>query len=240
MDVHPVERLFSIVKKMRYPEDVEPAPGRIDGVEFFPGGYGLWNAEPSDPDQTLPTNGVIVLGHYLDSKEKAEQNLRNKGPKLKSESTWVRLKELLDGASLSPERCFLTNFYMGVAEHQTGTFPGSKDREFVADCLELLREEIRLLRPQLLLVLGAQTWRHLADLTPDLDFLKRVRSYPKLDAQDLGLIREVHIPGAPAFNTVFVVHPSYAHINRKHRAWRGLNGLDAEVALVQEGMRGAS
>jgi hypothetical protein len=63
--MHPVDRLFQALCEVEpYPPGVCPIPRRIVGPAFFPGGAGLWEAEPgSDSLPPMPIHGIMVLGH---------------------------------------------------------------------------------------------------------------------------------------------------------------------------------
>lgn len=77
----------------------------------------------------------MVLGHNFDSVRAYEATLR-RGHEDLAGPTWRGLLSFLPRAEISPERCFFTNFFMGLKDDASsvGEFPGARDREFVDRC----------------------------------------------------------------------------------------------------------
>lgn len=231
---HPVMRLLERIRRLDYPPGVVATWDLVAGPEFFPGGCGLWHAEAGEPWPAMPERPVMMLGHNLDSVESFKANLKTGG--IRKGPTWSNLVPLLQAAGVSTEDVFLTNFFMGLGEHQTGAFPGRKDPEFVADCLAVLRDTIRMLKPRAVVVLGGHTWRYVAQLSPALDRLGRARTFRALDQEGSGLFPNVELDGAPSFGVAVIVHPSGAMMggNRAKRRLGDLSGLAAEAEMIRQ------
>ena len=58
-----------------YPAGVVAVPQPIPGTAFFPGGYGLWRPDASEPLPPFPKRGVMVLGHDFDSQSGYRESL---------------------------------------------------------------------------------------------------------------------------------------------------------------------
>ena len=236
---HPVETLFLRLRAFRYPDDVVATSDLVPGAEFFPGGCGLWHAEPGAPWPLVAHDCVMVLGHNLDSVDNYRRHVRTGGLQPpRPAPTWTNLRKLLLAAGVGLERCFLTNFFMGCGPNQIGSFPGARDPQFVSDCTDFLRETVTLLRPVALLVLGGHTRRYVASLSPKLAAWRSIQSFDELDIQQLGVVQGVEITGidgAKPFGVANIMHPSgwTRGGNQSKRRFCGLAGMDAEVELVR-------
>ena len=175
MSEHPVIRFRRKLESLeRYPEGVVPVPRYIPGTAFFSAGSGL---EISDDGATelpeFPFGGVMLVGHNLDSLPAYERRLESGRPhgSLKYPmTTWRNLRRLLRAAEVSTTACFFTNAYVGLNEKATtGVFPGSLDSAFSVWCRDFLIEQIEVMRPALLLALGAPASKFLATLSQDLE-----------------------------------------------------------------------
>jgi uracil-DNA glycosylase len=183
-------------------------------------------------------HGLIVLGHNFDSVDKYRKSVQTGGKRLGP--TWKNLQTLFDRAGIDVADCFLTNFFMGCGPDRTGSFPGSRDAKFIEDCLTILGDTIRLLQPRTLLVLGGQTRRHLARLSPALAPWQTVREFADLDERNLALMEPVHVADSGEFSVVNIVHPGGWTMggNQSRRRFEGLTALAAETALVRRAFYG--
>ena len=145
-----------------FPEGVVDVPEPIPGTAFFPGGYGLWLEENVRPP--FPTGQIMVVGQDFNS-EKAYKKARDAGTEVNLSSTWDILKKILPASGVSLEDCFFTNLYMGLREGgpEAGRFPGARDKDFVERCIKFFKHQLEVARPKLILTLGAEPFRVLAD-----------------------------------------------------------------------------
>jgi len=219
-----------------YPDGVVRVPTPIPGTAFFPGGFGLWDAAASKPLPAFPTGGVMVLGHDFHSESGYHQSL-SRGRESESQPTWRNLLAVLSDAGIPPQRCFFTNFYMGlrVGTATTGPFPGARNHEFRAYCRSFFLEQIRVQQPNLVLTLGIHAPHAVASLSPRLAGWAAAPGLKRLDAAG-PVQRAVEFDGAPGIKptVVALTHPSLRHAAVRHRTYAGLTGADAELAMLQD------
>ncbi len=180
----------------------------------------------------------MVLGHDFHSETGYEESLRLGGERL-TLPTWHNLLKLFDEVGLPPERCFFTNFYMGLraGAATTGMFPGARDPVFVAHCESFLLEQLAAQRPSLILSLGIHVTPALGRLSPELEPWSVRKGFRHLD--DVGPVRSgVTFPGMDEYRTTVValLHPSLRHASLRHRRYNGAVGQDAELAMLRDGM----
>ena len=237
MTEHPVVSLWRRHATLdSYPAGVLAVPSAIVGRSFFPGGYGLWAAEADKPLPDFPVGGIMILGHDFHSEVGYRASLA-RGREDSSQPTWRNLVSVLQRAGVELERCFFTNYYMGLREGKgtTGPFPGAKDSRFVNHCRSFLLDQIQTQRPELILTLGINTPEGIAALSPDLAEWGHKRGLKHLDAVG-ALQRNVRFPGIPGFATTVVAltHPSLRHASVRHRRYRDLIGDEAEIAMIKD------
>jgi hypothetical protein len=236
---HPIDELFDALAMVApYPPGVLPIPARLARTGFFPGGSGLWQ-EGSTGLPPLPIGGVMILGHNLDSERGFAQSVARGGENLNG-ATWRALVNFLQQAlpGESPlRRCFFTNLLIGLipGSSATGAFPGTKDSEFVERCRRFLTRQMEVVRPSLLLVLGAHTPRLLAPLSSALSHWATATTFADIDRDDGGLIPDARIAGVD-LSVVALTHPSYRRMNVHCRTFRGLTGEDAELEMVRQAL----
>jgi hypothetical protein len=234
---HAVEKLFEWLRAFdQYPANVKRVCERVGGTGFFPGGSGLWNTTRGHLLPPMPVGGAMVLGHNLDSEETFARSVAQDGEDLNG-ATWRELIRLLPSVGVPLERCFFTNFFMGLVPGRmsTGPFPGARDPSFVAMCRAFLVEQLKAASPRLLIVMGMQTPRHLAALAPELRVWAPIRSFRDLDLSGTALVPRARVQGVEApFTAVVITHACLARSNRRHRRYRGLYGPDAEMALLRD------
>lgn len=245
--VHPVDYLFERMKAFEpyYPLGVAPVPQLISGTAFFPGGPGLWGVRPGTSWPSMPVGGVMVLGHNFDKKSGYEYSLKHLGENLNG-STWRYLVLLLDQAGIPKNRCFFTNFYMGLVDGASavGPFPGKRSSDFVRRCQEFMGEQFRVMQPKIVLVLGKEFFNEFAIFLPEefqaRSVWMRAKTWQDIDQQDVGLIYPVTLPELlhPVV-VVALVHPSYRFGNVRFRRYRNLAGEAAELGMLQDALEKA-
>ena len=215
-------------------------PAAIRGRSFFPGGYGLWGDSPDRPIPEFPVGGVMVVGQDFHSEEGYWASVK-RGGESETQPTWRVLVSVLKGARIPFERCFFTNYYMGlrVGKGTTGVFPGAKNPEFVSHCKKFLLQQIGTQRPRLILTLGAQTPPGIAFLSEDLKDWGRGRGFKHLDK--VGPVqRDVRFPGAPdvVATVVALTHPCFRHASIRYRRYLDSIGDEAEMAMLRDAKAG--
>ena len=240
MELHPVDYLFSRLEAefVSYPPGVVRVPKLIPGTAFFPGGYGLWGAGPEKPLPPMPTGCVMVLGHNFDSEKGFSHSLERRGENLKG-PTWGNLLRLLELGGIPKERCFFTNFYMGLFQgaNSVGRFPGARDSHFVQQCQIFLGEQMRVVKPRLLLTLGKEILRPVAALSSDLGSWSEMESLEMLDRGKRALVYPATFPGVPhSVAVVALTHPAFRHLNVPRRRYKTLSGDAAEQAMLKDAL----
>ncbi len=221
-----------------YPPGVIAVPAPIPGVAFFPGGYGLWRPEIGEPLPRPPIGQIMVLGHDFHSESGyLESIVRTRESEL--QPTWRNLLDLFRRVGIAPERCFFTNVYMGLraGTRTAGPFPGASDAAFVAHCEVFLLEQLRVMRPSLIVTLGINVPPVLGRVVPGLKMWTEARGVRHLDAT--GPVQtQVEIPSDPTFRATVValIHPSLRHASLRHRHYRGMIGDAAEVRMLKDAL----
>ena len=178
----------------------------------------------------------MVLGHDFHSEEGYRASVARKGES-ETQPTWRVLVSVLGRAGIPLERCFFTNYYMGlrVGKGTTGVFPGAKHPEFVHHCQSFLLDQVETQRPRLILTLGRYTPTGIAALSPDLAEWGAGRGFKHLDK--VGAVRrDVRFPDAPdaAATVVALTHPCFRHASIRYRRYGDLIGDAAEMAMLAD------
>lgn len=243
-ELHPIDDLFNRLKALDpyYPSGVVPVPQLLQKTAFFPGGPGLWGVYPGKPWPPMPVGGVMVLGRNVDNKTSYEDSLRKSEVQLKG-ATWRYLVPLLDQASIPKDRCFFTNFYMGLidGESAAGPFPGKGDADFVQRCQEFLREQFRVMQPKLILILGKEFFNEFATFLPPQSQVKSVwmkaKTWQYLDENSAAFISPVTLPEVShPVVVVALIDPSHRPPNVGLRRYKNLAGEAAELALLRDAL----
>jgi uracil-DNA glycosylase len=238
--LHPVEHLFARLEEKftSYPPGVVRVPKVIPGTAFFPGGYGLWGTEAGEPLPPLPKGGVMVLGHNFDSEAGFANSLKNGGENLKG-ATWRPLLLLLELVGIPKERCFFTNFYMGLIQgsNPLGEFPGARDADFIRRCQRFLALQMSIVQPKLILTLGKEILKAVAALSPDLKSWAAAESLGMLDQHNNALVYPSIFAGVPhAVAVVALTHPALRHLNIGRRRYKTFVGNVAEQAMLKDAL----
>jgi|APTNR8051073442_1049403.scaffolds.fasta_scaffold04218_8 hypothetical protein len=232
---HPAEQLWAEhAYQGDYPPGVLPVPKTIIGTAFFPGGYGLFLAEPGPGLPRFPFGGVMVLGHDFHSEMNYRRSLE-RGGEILSQPTWRNILKLLAQAEIPTGDCFFTNFFMGLRQgtQTTGAFPGSKSVPYVEHCRRFLLRQLEVQRPRLVLTLGIHTPHLIARLSPELAPWGVKQGLKHLDASGPVQV-EVSFVGLSGFRTTVaaLTHPSFRHASVRHRRFDGVVGAEAELKML--------
>ncbi|MEP6717174.1 MAG: uracil-DNA glycosylase family protein [Terriglobia bacterium] len=125
----------------------------IPGTAFFPGGAGLWRGSQSfgSMPEHFPESAIMFVGHNFDS-GRAHDVSKERGGEAQS-VFWRNLLAYLSHAGVDPAQCFFSNALMGLkpgsALGPMPTTPGYRD-----ECQAFLNEQIRIVKPSLVVALG--------------------------------------------------------------------------------------
>jgi hypothetical protein len=137
-----------------YPDGLAPFPFRLSGQGFFPGGDGLWRDKASASSTgELPTGGILFLAADSGTVE-SYNKLCNRG--YQNELGWKNLRRCILEAGLPTNKIFCSNIYPGLRTDRRalGVYPAVRNPEFRLFSAELLRFQIEVLSPKLIVTLG--------------------------------------------------------------------------------------
>lgn len=222
------EYLFTKANEMiHYPDQLTKTDKMVISTAFFPVGYGLW-----DEPEYKETPDILILGQDFGTEQQYLDILSNRKSDLQT-PTWKSLQKILDSSEIPLKRCFFSNALMGLrtSNVNTGSSPGLKNKEYLAQNIQFLKLQIETIKPCLIIVLGSVSptiiekvsftsmgWDHFkfkeyTDIEKSLAFL------------DLG--QSVPIPCIP------ILHPSmsFRYLMTK-RLYQGQEGFNAETSFL--------
>jgi hypothetical protein len=230
-----------------YPTDVVEIKGpRIAGTAFFPGGSGLYLEGREAANIGFPVRGIMILGHNFDSQCGFKKSL-DKGKETLTRGAWAGIIKRLDLAGIPAAECFFTNAFMGLCRGNSNKdFRGRNDSSFREACAAILRAQIRIQRPKLIVTLGLKVLPLLACLSADLHAWRGIRKGnscdPQLTTKDIDrtpiITARFDFDDGLRYQSVVVpiTHPGDER-NVKWRQPLGFsNGLDGEAQLMREGL----
>jgi len=237
--MHPAESLWqSHHPPFDLPPGVLPVPTPIPGIAFFPGGFGLWRPDITQPLPPFPIGGVMILGHDFHSETGYRESLA-RTRESESQATWRQLLKLLAQVGVDPIDCFFTNVYLGLraGSGTTGPFPGATDSRFVAYCLAFLRKQLAEQQPRLILTLGVNVPPLIGQLAPQLAPWTECRHLKHLDA--VGPVQfDVRFTDSTTHSATVVAltHPSLRDGGVRHRRYRDRSGHLAELQMLADAL----
>ncbi|MDT8068481.1 MAG: hypothetical protein ROO76_09995 [Terriglobia bacterium] len=191
-----------------------PARGGLPGPAFFPEGFGLQN-----PARNAPWPEMMAIGHNFGC-----ENYRNEidtTGREDNKATWRNLRRLLADAEQSIESCYMTNWFVGLqpGDRQVGEFLEEPNSDYESECNQLLLEQIRTLKPHVILLLGLSVVGRTSRIMPALEAWADAPNWTAVDMSDIGSFAYgVDVPGAGVrSNVVALLHPSFAPANQRHR-----------------------
>jgi hypothetical protein len=195
--------------------DIFPARGELTGPAFFPEGLGLQN-----PTADALWPHIMAIGHNFGCE--VYRNSINAAGREDDKATWRNLRQLLADADNVPiESCFMTNWFIGLqpGSKQVGEFLSRSDPRYEGECGELLLEEIRTLKPDLILLLGLPVVRRVHRIMPTLSPWADARNWSAVDSSSLGPVAYgVEVPGTRVTaNVVALLLPSFSPSNQRYR-----------------------
>jgi hypothetical protein len=131
---------------------------------------------------------------------------------------------LLADADVPIEDCFMTNWFVGLqpGNKQVGDFLSRPDPRYERECAELLLEEIRTLKPDIMLLLGLPVVSRAHRIIPALRPWADASNWGAVDSSSLGPVAHgIEIPGMGVrANVVALLHPSFSPSNQRYRRSR--------------------
>lgn len=169
---HPVEDFWAILQAFDdYPPDVTPVPELLPGTAAFAASAGLVRPHGSRDLPPFPYEGLMVVGHNLDSQAGYERRRISgvshgdlvPGPAM---STWMGLYRLFGLAAVERGDFFFTNVLVGLKQGRpTGQFSAYPAPAYRRWCREFIQHQVMTMRPRAVLVLGVPACRDVADMT---------------------------------------------------------------------------
>lgn len=208
---------------------IAPARGGLRGPAFFPEGFGLTESalHGGQPPE------VMVIGHNfgcVDYRERIEGSSRED-----DKQTWANLDRLLQQSGVDASAVFRTNWFVGLIQEkrQTGKFLRRPHVDYERHCCDLLREQIRLVKPKALLVLGTEVASRCHELAPALSSWKGAKCWRDIDRSSIGFaVRDVSFLGTGVTaNIGSLLHPSFGLANQGRRM-KGMLQPTTESAIV--------
>jgi uracil-DNA glycosylase len=238
-----ISLLNAFQKLIQYPSnyfqvDCDNPQSGLSGLGFYPVGRGLWEEQ----DRSLKKKRIMVLGQDFGGHEGYTKSIAD-GMESVNGPTWRNLLELLKDSNVDLADVFFTNAVMGQRQKGLSSVKNDawvKENEFLQDNLDFLKLQILVQRPEVILVLGKEAFPILKQLHPVLEELRTDLSFEKLDSPRFvkQFNQEITLAGIPdySFRLVFLVHPSYRHVNVAKRHYKNSSGKDAENQMVLEAL----
>lgn len=212
--------------------EIIPVRGGLPGPAFFPEGFGLQN-----PTSDAMWPHIMAIGHNFGCE--SYRNEIDAAGREDDKATWRNLHGLLNDAGVAIESCFMTNWFIGLqpGDKQVGVFLSRPDSRYERECSDLLLEEMQILRPSIVLLLGLSIVGRAHQIMPILKPWANASNWSEVDSSSLGAVAYgLDIPGAEIkTNVVALLHPSFSPSNQRHR--RATFPVEKpEVAMVRSAL----
>lgn len=110
----------------------------------------------------------MIVGQDFNS-EIVYKNAFDRGAEVGISPAWREFPEILHATHISLNQCFFTNLYMELRakgrSEKGALFPGGKGEKvtaFEGRCLTFFKQQLEMVRPKLILVLGLEPFKVLA------------------------------------------------------------------------------
>jgi uracil-DNA glycosylase len=228
--IEKIETLFEKAKQLHYDECCGmKVVDKMKGSGFFPGCTGFHN-NPSDIKNTF----VMVVGQDF-ATEEYHQKIGDKG-EVDSNTTWRNLKTLLKDIRIDEDICFFTNAYIGLRKNgkNTGQSPAKKSPNFTQQCQKFFKEQLSVINPELVLILGKEPAKFVAQIFPDYFAEWKKMKLLKQFYED-----EENISCTLKFENkkiqfLFALHPSMSNTNRPKIWGKGVKGREKETDMLKK------
>ena len=224
--IEKIERLFDQAKQLHYDESCGmKAVEKMKGPGFFPGCSGFHDNLSDDVNRI-----VMIVGQDFDTE--TNYNKLGDNGEVASNTTWRNLKILLQDIGIPRNICFFTNAYMGLRKDgkNTGQSPAKKSSSFTKQCQDFFKDQLRVINPELVLILGKEPAKFVADTFPN--------QFDKW--QEMGVLKhfyekEENISCVLEFENkniqfLFVLHPSMSNTNRA-KIWKDVK--EEEILILR-------
>jgi len=213
-----------------YPPGVAPISEYIGGTAAFPAGAGLCRAGYDDPLPTFPVGGVMFVAHNVDAERPFKERLETRQPHggdVRRMPYWRGMYCLLEEARLDRAECFFTNAYVGLKRggKPEGVLGLGRGDEFRRWCAGFLEEQVRVMRPRVVAVVGRPAWTFVAKMAAELSTWRQ-RKVPAVPVSAvLGGHRTVAVP---------LLHTSGQGRFMRHRGYGSMTeAIRGEAALLR-------
>jgi uracil-DNA glycosylase len=222
--IEKIETLFEKAKQLQYDESCGmKVVEKMKGAGFFPGCTGFHN-NPSEIKNTF----VMVVGQDF-ATEEYHQKIGEKG-EVDSNATWRNLIKLLKDIDIQENICFFTNAYMGLRKNgkNVGQSPAKKSLDFTKQCQNFFKGQLRAIKPELVLILGREPAKFVANTFPD-----QFNNW-----QEMGVLKQFYEEEKNIFcdlkfenkeiRFLFALHPSMSNTNRA-KIWKGVKEKETDM-----------
>lgn len=216
-----------------YPSDaVEPLAAFAFGTAFFPVGSGLWR-----PGAELSERPIAFVAHVFDGASYRYALGRGGGnERIDGNRTWLGLRRVCVRAGVALEETFLTNALMGAKTGlATGAVRGGP--RYRAQCAAYLARQLTVVRPRLVVALGAHAMGVLGEAVPAIARAWcGAATISALDASvpPRNIVRDIRIATDVAADVAVLRHPC-TWTNAPRRGCRGL-GLEADAEVLSRAL----
>ncbi len=198
------------------------------GFGFFPICSGV-----SDPEKPFPKKPILILGQDFGHESYLEK-IKEIGHEEDKNPTWVNLNKLLIEAGVKPETCFYSNCFPGVrvSEKITGPLEARKDKAFVQHCQQFMIEQIKVLQPRGVLLLGLEVVKFVRPVFPELTSawkgFSKTSQFNTIEKSSI----EVDLKG-DLIPFGFLIHPSFRGPNLWRRAGNSKDSQSLEIDIIR-------
>jgi hypothetical protein len=207
-----------------------PALGGLPGPAFFPEGLGL--SHSAQLQNVCPS--IMAIGHDFGCVEYRKEI--DSAGREDDKATWRNLDSLLIQAGSDPAKCFRTNWFVGLlpGSKQTGPFLLRPDSRYEEACRSLLLKQIKVLRPDTLLLLGPEVASRAFSIIPALTPWRHASRWIEIDQSSIGhSLRHAEIPLLNhRANIAALLHPSFGAANQSRRM-KNMPVPQTEVEIIR-------
>ncbi len=196
---------------------------------FFPLGIGILSegnkVKRDSPETEIENGGIMVLGNDFGTVSYVKKHLVGIG-----EVNSVTILNLLNKVSLSEERTFFTNFFLGVRTHENATMTKRVEMlciDYKQICFEFFITQLNFFNPRIVICLGHDVKNALIDSIASESFTNwKPKSTPlkNLYSDDNKFVIDVDNKELGKRKFILMPHPSYIG-NLKKEYLLKLNGI---------------
>ncbi|GAC1300823.1 MAG: hypothetical protein NVSMB24_02340 [Mucilaginibacter sp.] len=222
-----IKKLFEKAIQLQYDPDcgMEKVE-KMKGPGFFPGCTGVHDNNSASADKF-----IMVVGQDFDTKINYDK-LEEKG-EVECNTTWRNLKKLLKDINIDKDKCFFTNTYMGVRKNgkNTGPSPAKKSPWFVEQCQYFFQQQLTIINPKLVLILGREPAKFVAKMFPDqFDSWRNMKLLKQFYQKEKSIACELKFENQFIL-FLFVLHPSMSNTNRSLIWGKGIKERETEMLI---------